>query len=180
MFSFFRRRKSGVPFYLVRELTDVEWTNSVRVNLWNGLVASIEGSEFVLLHGDTNSSMRVAGIALATLGRHNTEARQDLAACSEWQTFSPPTIQYLNFYAQNAYPKTVIAVIPTGMFKQIGLKLQRSHPRVDIFNSLIVKIETGSKTYSRIQVVHDPVTPIDDFTDEFTRGVEVSQDRPVS
>lgn len=173
MFRFHRMKQNRCKFYLVRELTDYEWSSSVRVNLWNGFVASVEGREFVILYGDTNSSMRVAGLAKAAIGWPNIELRQDIAACSEWQTFSPPTIEYLNQYANISAPKTIIAVIPTGMFKQIGLKLQRDHPRIDIFKSLIVKVETGSRTYSRIQVVHDPVVPINDFTDELTRGVEI-------
>lgn len=68
MFRIRRHRQSGHPFYLVRELTDEEWGKSVRVDLWNGLVASIEGSDFVVLHENRASSLRIAGMVVTALG----------------------------------------------------------------------------------------------------------------
>ncbi len=169
MFRFRRHRQIGAPFYLVRELTDQEWGNSVRVNMWNGFAASFEGHEFLILRGDTESSKRIADMAAYCLGP-NIEVRCDLAVSGEWHTVSSPTIEYIGQYAQAILPRTLIAVVPTGMFKQLGLKLQRENRRIDIFSSLILKGESGSKSYTRIQVIHQPVTAIDEFSDRFTSG----------
>lgn len=173
MFRIRRHRQRGHPFYLVRELTDEEWGKSVRVDLWNGLVASIEGSDFVVLHENRASSLRIAGMVVTALGP-DVEPRRDLAACGEWNTVSTPTTDYLRQYSRGLEPKTLIAVMPTGMFKQIGLKLRRSDRWVDIFETLIVRVDPSSETYSRVQLVHPPVNPITNLADRVTRGVQLT------
>lgn len=170
MLSFRRRRlQNGLPFYVVRELTDREWGSSVRINMWNGFAASIEGSDFLLLRGYSESSIRVADMAARCL-TPGVEVCCDLASSVDWHTVSTPSINYLGSLARVVAPRTLIAIVPIGMFKQMGLKLQRYDRRVDIFSSIIVKAEAKTNTYSRIQLIHQPVSPIDEFNDRFTSG----------
>ncbi len=170
MLSFRRRwQQNGLPFYVVRELTDKEWGSSVRIDLSNGLVASVEGRGFVVLYGESNLSRRIAATVEYALGPQ-VETRQDLAACGEWNSVSSPTVEYLGSYAERTAPRAIIAIVPTGIFKQIGLRLQRVAPWVDIFDSLILKVEPGSGRYQRVQCIHKPVHPLDDVALQIISG----------